>query len=183
MLTPMGGVAIVSAGRTLDWAIHSEHTMDPNITIRRARQDDLDNLAVLFDLYRQFYECPSDPEAAKSWLQHNMEAQRSIIFTADTGSELLGLTQLYPALCSVDLVDYYVLYDLYVLENARRQGVARALMNAASLWAREQGAARLDLETARDNAAGQALYRDLGYTLDEIFLKFSLDLTRPPAAR
>ena len=173
----------MSAGRTLDWAIHSEHTMDPNITIRRARQDDLDNLAVLFDLYRQFYECPSDPDAAKRWLQHNMEAQRSIIFTADTGSELLGLTQLYPALCSVDLVEYYVLYDLYVLEDARRQGVARALMNAASHWAREQGAARLDLETARDNAAGQALYRDLGYTLDEIFLKFSLDLTRPPAAR
>ena len=157
--------------------------MDPNITIRLARQDDLDNLAVLFDLYRQFYECPSDPDAAKRWLQHNMEAQRSIIFTADTGSELLGLTQLYPALCSVDLVEYYVLYDLYVLEDARRQGVARALMNAASHWAREQGAARLDLETARDNAAGQALYRDLGYTLDEIFLKFSLDLTRPPAAR
>ena len=173
----------MSAGRTLEWAIHSEHTMDPNITIRRARQDDLDNLAVLFDLYRQFYECPSDPDAAKRWLQHNMEAQRSIIFTADTGSELLGLTQLYPALCSVDLVEYYVLYDLYVLEDARRQGVARALMNAASHWAREQGAARLDLETARDNAAGQALYRDLGYTLDEIFLKFSLDLTRPPAAR
>ena len=76
-----------------------------------------------------------------------------------------------------------MLYDLYVLADARRQGVARALMNAASHWAREQGAARLDLETARDNAAGQALYRDLGYTLDEIFLKFSLDLTRPPAAR
>ena len=157
--------------------------MNPTITIRLAQQDDLDNLAVLFDLYRQFYECPSDPGAAKSWLQLNMEAQRSIIFTADTGSELLGLTQLYPALCSVDLVEYYVLYDLYVLEDARRQGVARALMNAASHWAREQGAARLDLETARDNAAGQALYRDLGYTLDEIFLKFSLDLTRPPAAR
>ena len=173
----------MSAGRKLDWAIHSEQIMDPNITIRLARQDDLDNLAVLFDLYRQFYECPSDPDAAKSWLQHNMEAQRSIIFTADTGSELLGLTQLYPALCSVDLVEYYVLYDLYVLEDARRQGVARALMNAASHWAREQGAARLDLETARDNAVGQALYRDLGYTLDEKFLKFSLDLTRPPAAR
>ena len=173
----------MSAGRKLDWAIHSEQIMDRNITIRLARQDDLDNLAVLFDLYRQFYECPSDPDAAKRWLQHNMEAQRSIIFTADTGSELLGLTQLYPALCSVDLVEYYVLYDLYVLEDARRQGVARALMNAASHWAREQGAARLDLETARDNAAGQALYRDLGYTLDEIFLKFSLDLTRPPAAR
>lgn len=153
--------------------------MNPNITIRRAHQDDLSSLATLFDLYRQFYECPADLDAATNWIQHNMEAQRSIIFTADTGSELLGFTQLYPALCSVDLVEYYVLYDLYVLERARRQGVAKALMNAASEWAREQGAARLDLETARDNGAGQALYRSLGYTLDEVFLKFSLDLTTP----
>jgi ribosomal protein S18 acetylase RimI-like enzyme len=156
--------------------------MNPNITIRRAHQNDLSSLATLFDSYRQFYECPADLDAATNWIQHNMEAQRSVIFTADTGSELLGFTQLYPALCSVDLVEYYVLYDLYVLARARRQGVARALMNAASHWAREQGAARLDLETARDNAAGQALYRDLGYTLDEIFLKFSLDLTKPPGA-
>ena len=49
-------------------------------------------------------------------------------------------------------------------------------MNAASEWAKAQGAARLDLETARDNAPGQSLYRDLGYELDEVFLKFSLDL-------
>ena len=153
--------------------------MNPNITIRRAHQDDLSRLATLFDLYRQFYECPADLDAATSWIQHNMEARRSVIFTADTGSELLGFTQLYPALCSVDLVEYYVLYDLYVLERARRQGVARALMNAASEWAQEQGAARLDLETAQDNRAGQALYRSLGYTLDEVFLKFSLDLTTP----
>ena len=153
--------------------------MNPNITARRAHRDDVSSLATLFDLYRQFYECPADLDAATNWIQHNMEAQRSVIFTADTGSELLGFVQLYPALCSVDLVEYYVLYDLYVLKHARRQGVARTLMNAASQWAREQGAARLDLETARDNTAGQALYRSLGYTLDEVFLKFSLDLTTP----
>jgi ribosomal protein S18 acetylase RimI-like enzyme len=64
-----------------------------------------------------------------------------------------------------------------VIEAARRQGIARALMNTASEWAKAQGADRLDLETARDNAPGQALYRDLGYELDEIFLKFSLDLS------
>ena len=155
--------------------------MNANVTIRRAHPADLPSLATLFDLYRQFYECPADLDAAKNWLQYNMDAQRSVVFTADTGSKLVGFTQLYPALCSVDLVEYYVLYDLFVLESARRQGVARALMNAASHWAREQGAARLDLETARDNTAGQALYRSLGYTLDEVFLKFSLDLTAPTA--
>jgi len=148
-----------------------------NAAIRLAEARDLDQLAELFDQYRQFYECPPDLGAAKSWLAENLERGRSTLFAADNGSQLLGFTQLYPALCSVDLVDYFVLYDLYVVEAARRQGIARALMNAASDWAKAQGADRLDLETARDNAPGQALYRDLGYELDEVFLKFSLDLS------
>lgn len=148
-----------------------------NAAIRLAEARDLDQLAELFDQYRQFYECPPDLGAAKNWLAENLERGRSTLFAADNGSQLLGFTQLYPALCSVDLVDYFVLYDLYVVEAARRQGIARALMNAASKWAKAQGVARLDLETARDNAPGQALYRDLGYELDEVFLKFSLDLS------
>jgi ribosomal protein S18 acetylase RimI-like enzyme len=148
-----------------------------NAAIRLAEARDLDQLAELFDQYRQFYECPPDLGAAKNWLAENLERGRSTLFAADNGSQLLGFTQLYPALCSVDLVDYFVLYDLYVIEAARRQGIARALMNAASDWAKAQGADRLDLETARDNAPGQALYRDLGYELDEVFLKFSLDLS------
>ena len=150
--------------------------MNASVSVRPAEARDLDQLADLFDQYRQFYECPPDLGAAKNWLAENLERQRSTIFAADNGAQLLGFTQLYPALCSVDLVNYFVLYDLYVIEAARRQGLARALMNAASDWAKTQGAARLDLETARDNAPGQALYRDLGYELDEVFLKFSLDL-------
>ena len=157
--------------------------MDPTISIRLAEEDDMNHLAVLFDLYRQFYECPQDLDAAKNWIQDNMTAQRSVIFVAASGTELLGFTQLYPALCSVDLVEYFVLYDLYVIETARRRGIARALMNAASQWAKARGAARLDLETARDNVAGQQLYRSLGYELDEVFLKFSLDLNAQEAVR
>ena len=151
--------------------------MNATATVRLAEARDVDQLADLFDQYRQFYECPPDLGAAKNWLAENLERGRSTLFAADNGSQLLGFTQLYPALCSVDLVDYFVLYDLYVIEAARRQGIARALMNAASEWAKAQGADRLDLETARDNAPGQALYRDLGYELDEVFLKFSLDLS------
>ena len=150
--------------------------MNANVTFRLAESSDLDQLADLFDQYRQFYECPPDLSAAKNWIAENFERGRSTIFAADDGSRLIGFTQLYPALCSVDLVDYFVLYDLFVAPSTRRQGIARALMNAASEWAKAQGAARLDLETARDNYSGQALYRDLGYELDEVFLKFSLDL-------
>ena len=150
--------------------------MNATVTFRLAESSDIDQLADLFDQYRQFYECPPDLSAAKNWIAENFERGRSTIFAADDGHQLVGLAQLYPALCSVDLVEYFVLYDLFVAPSARRQGIARALMNAASEWATAQGAARLDLETARDNYPGQALYRDLGYELDEVFLKFSLDL-------
>ena len=151
--------------------------MQSHLIVRSASQSDLEGLTLLFDQYRQFYQCAPDLAAARNWLKENIEQERSAIFVADSGGTLLGFTQLYPALCSVDLVDYFVLYDLFVVEAARRQGIARALMNAASDWAKAHGAARLDLETARDNIPGQALYKDLGYELDEVFLKFSLDLT------
>ena len=150
--------------------------MNTTVTVRLAVSSDLDQLANLFDQYREFYECPPDLSAAKNWIAKNFERGRSTIFAADDGHQLVGFTQLYPALCSVDLVEYFVLYDLFVAPSARRQGIARALMNTASKWAEAQGAARLDLETARDNYPGQALYGDLGYELDEVFLKFSLDL-------
>ena len=152
--------------------------MNATDTVRIAGSSDIDQLADLFDQYRQFYACPPDLGAAKSWIAENFERGRSTIFVAGDGHQLIGFTQLYPALCSVDLVEYFVLYDLFVAPSARRQGIARALMNAASEWATAQGAARLDLETARDNYPGQALYRDLGYELDEVFLKFRLDLGR-----
>ena len=89
----------------------------------------------------------------------------------------IGFIQLYPALCSVDLVPYYVLYDLFVLPAARKHGVATALMNAAADFARENGAARLDLETAHTNQTAKSLYLKLGYEADTTFQKYSLELT------
>ena len=143
---------------------------------RMATLDDLDSLVNLFDQYRQFYECAPDPVAARAWLHTNLRLGRSVIFVAETNAGIQGFTQLYPALCSVDLVNYYVLYDLYVCDRARRGGIGRALMEAARHWATAQGAARIDLETAGSNTAGQELYKELGYQLDEVFLKFSLEI-------
>jgi len=144
---------------------------------RPASLDDLSELSVLFDAYRQFYACASDLAAARSWLSTNLSERRSVIFLAeDSDGVLLGFTQLYPALCSVDLVEYYVLYDLYVDQGARRQGLGRGLMAAAEQHARSLGMARLDLETAKDNAAAQSLYHRLGFVRDDLFHKYSLEL-------
>ena len=154
--------------------------MYPSLHYRVWESRDLHQLVRLFDRYRQFYRCDSNLDAAHAWLSANFELARSTVLVADTDQELIGFTQLYPALCSVELTPYFVLYDLFVEEKARRQGVARGLMHAAKDWATGQGAARIDLETARDNQQAQGLYRDLGYQLDAVFLKFSLDLGNRP---
>ena len=144
--------------------------------IRPAENTDLPGLAVLFDLYRQFYQCEPNPELATTYLRARMEGHESHILVAASSENILGFTQLYPTFCSVDAGRILVLYDLYVAREQRRQGLAQKLMQAAHGFAREQGAVRLDLETARDNFPAQALYEKLGYQKDNEFFKFSYTL-------
>ena len=49
-------------------------------------------------------------------------------------------------------------------------------MQRARQHAEETGALRIDLETARDNLAGQRLYEQLGYVRDQQFHKYSLPI-------
>lgn len=55
------------------------------------------------------------------------------------------------------------LSDVWVEEAWRRRGVARALVEAAETWFREQGVARVELTVAAANAPGKAVWRRLGY--------------------
>lgn len=52
--------------------------------------------------------------------------------------------------------------DIFVLPGSRRGGVGRMLFNAVELWAKEQGAVRLDLHTWDFNKDAIALYRAMG---------------------
>ena len=88
----------------------------------------------------------------------------------------MGFTQMYPALCSVAMRRYWILYDLFVDSRGRREGLARRLMEQARVHAAETGAARIDLETAVDNLPAQRLYKDLGYVREQQFFKYSLPI-------
>jgi ribosomal protein S18 acetylase RimI-like enzyme len=135
-----------------------------NCTIIRATLDDCDALATLFDAYRVFYEQESDPALAHDFVDARLRRGESVIFLArDAARAALGFTQLYPTFSSVAARRVWILNDLFVAPTARQRGVARALMEAARLHAIETGALRLELETANDNHAAQALYESLGY--------------------
>ena len=143
--------------------------------VRRAQAADLEQVAPLFDLYRQFYRQAPDLPLARRFISDRLANHESVIFVASAGTEaLVGFTQVYPTFCSVSAGPIHILYDLYVAQVARRHGVARALMAAACEHARQTGAIRLELSTAKTNVGAQALYESLGWVRDEEFYRYSL---------
>ena len=138
-----------------------------DITISRAAPANLDALAVLFDAYRQFYGQAPDLSRARQWLRERLRFGESVVLLARRGDALAGFVQLYPMYSSVRMARTWILNDLYVDAGARRQGVARALLDAATGFAREDGAAGISLETTVDNAAARALYRSAGWKEDD----------------
>ncbi|MEO9079634.1 MAG: GNAT family N-acetyltransferase [Rhodanobacter sp.] len=148
-----------------------------NFHIRAATVDDLAALTPLFDGYRQFYRQASDRARAQRFLADRLTRHESqILLACDAAGVGLGFTQLYPIFSSVRAVRTYLLNDLYVVETARRQGVARELLIAAAEHARSLGAASLSLSTALDNLPAQALYESLGWQRDQGFCEYALML-------
>jgi ribosomal protein S18 acetylase RimI-like enzyme len=147
--------------------------------IHPAGPADLDDLTRLFAGYLQFYREDKPLAAIRVFLAQRLSRGDSMLFLArDPQGVALGFVQLYPFQASLVLQPAWLLSDLYVHEAARRQGVGEALMNAARGHAESTGACGLQLQTAKSNLAGQALYERLGYVRDELFHTYWLTL--PP---
>jgi ribosomal protein S18 acetylase RimI-like enzyme len=152
-----------------------------SIHVRFAQSTDLAILADLFNQYRQFYDQADDLAAAYTFVQQRFEQQQSTVLLAmddrrADGAQVVGFCQLYPSFCSVALIKIEVLYDLFVLPDARGQGVGRALLQAAEDRAAQQGIGRLDLTTAHTNLTAQALYESLGWVQDMTFRTYTRDV-------
>ena len=147
------------------------------MNIERATLEHIDEVARLFDLYRQFYEQPADLDLARRYVSARITNDESVIYLAtDNSGAGLGFTQLYASFCSVAAASIWILYDLYVAADTRKQGVGIALMNRARQLAQETGAARLELETAVDNITAQSVYERLGYVRNTRFYGYALTI-------
>jgi ribosomal protein S18 acetylase RimI-like enzyme len=143
----------------------------------RAHLHHAPQIGQLFDLYRQFYQCDADLDLAIRYITERITHAESTIFVAVDRDTLVGFVQLYPTFCSVQAVKRFVLYDLFVDVKSRNRGTGAALMNRAAEHAKQEGAARLDLQTAFSNQVGQHLYEKLGYQkVTEEFYDYSLQL-------
>lgn len=147
--------------------------------VRPATQGDVPQLARLFDQYRQFYHHESDETAAAAWMEARLHAGDAALFIGFTAQgEAAGLCQMYRSLCSLQLARIWIVHDLYVAPSARRQGLARLLMDAAREHAQASGAVRLELTTAHNNSAARQLYASQGWEQDLEYLTYTCALER-----
>lgn len=147
------------------------------VTVRRARADDLPAVSRLAAaLVRQHHAW--DPqrfmlvepieEGYQSFFARELKRKGALILVAeeaDAPAPIAGYA--YATLESRDWNDLLdacgKLNDLFVAAEARRRGVARALVNETLAWFRERGAPRAVLLSAWRNPEAHAFFEALGF--------------------
>lgn len=144
--------------------------------IRRIDNREIQLVIELFDQYRVFYQQSSDIGLAKTFIEERLNNNESVIFVAfDIDSNIpIAFTQLYPKYSSVRAVKNWILNDLYVRPEDRKKGIGEELINKAMLFAKEDGAVFVQLETAIDNFIAQSLYERIGFVKQEADHEFFL---------
>ena len=137
----------------------------------------VDELVSLFDQYMVFYKQPSAPEKYRAYLSDRLKNDEATVFIAyDEQKTPLGFVLNYHSFSSVSLGKIIVLNDLFVAPENRQQGIANQLIDASISLAKESGAVRVDLGTAKDNFAAQALYEKIGFVKDTEYFSYSFDV-------
>ena len=136
------------------------------MTIIQANLTHLDQVATLFNQYRIFYRQTPNLEGARQFIKDRLTKQDSIILIAFAEKKPVGFTQLFHSFSSVSMQPLFILNDLFVTENYRKQGYGVTLLNEAKSVCKKHNYKGLGLQTERTNPA-QKLYESLGWKQDQ----------------
>ncbi len=144
------------------------------MNIKRINLSEANLVTGLFDKYRVFYKKESDIGLAGRFIKTRLANNESVIFVALVNDLPVGFTQLYPKYSSVSAVKNWILNDLYVESNYRKQGIGEELIKMAMDFAKGDGATYVQLETAIDNYTAQSLYEGIGFQKQAPDMEFLL---------
>ncbi|MFV3367499.1 aminoglycoside 6'-N-acetyltransferase [Pseudomonas sp. NY15435] len=124
------------------------------------------------DHAEEFFEEARDilaqPQRFGAWLARDEKGRALGLAEAAVRSDYVNGTQGTPVL---------FLEGIYVREDARRRGVARALVRAVQAWGSACGCVDFASDAALDNTVSHALHRALGFVETErvVFFRKPLD--------
>jgi GNAT superfamily N-acetyltransferase len=119
--------------------------------------------AELLDEYRQHYGANPAPTAVAEWIGNLVSSDRMRLYVAGPGNPVDGMCTVATIPATLTLRTVWLIRDLYVDPDARRGGVARALLAHVAEAARAEGAHRLSLQTEAGNSGALELYAKAGF--------------------
>jgi GNAT superfamily N-acetyltransferase len=156
------GAAVPSPERGLAWRYRGE--VPAEFEIAPVAGDEFEELLPLIAAYQRFYEVDEiDEERNRTFFQRFLAlSEDGLLLGARREGRLVGYACLYWHFSSLEACESVLMNDLYVAEDARGEGVGRALIEAAVEVARERGAPYVEWATAPDNRTAQRLYNSTG---------------------
>ena len=130
------------------------------VRVERIDRESLALVEPLFADYQRFYEVEQIDQARNhTFLERFVDGdEEGWLFGAFEEDRILGFACLHRSKSSLRAADTILLYDLFVLAEARGKGVGRLLIEKGLEVARDAGAALLEWSTAPDNETAQRLY-------------------------
>lgn len=138
--------------------------MPAEVEIRPVAAAEFEELLPLIAAYQRFYEMEDiSEERNRAFFRRFLApSEDGLLLGARREGRLLGYACLYWHFSSLEAVESVLLNDLFVSEDARGEGIGRALIEASAEVARERGAPFVEWATAPDNETAQHLYDTTG---------------------
>jgi GNAT superfamily N-acetyltransferase len=146
------------------------------IELRDARLEEVEELLPLMRAYCEFYKA-SPPDQGLLELARTLisDPEEGAMFIARDGEDAVGFATLDWKWSSLKAAKIGYLEDLYVVPEARGNGIADALIEACVERCRERGVPAMEWQTAPDNHRAQAVYERTGAVADT-YLEYDLKL-------
>lgn len=163
------------------------------LEVRKAIPEDIPTLNALFqqvDNYHSdglpdYFQPTQQPARSREYLQGLITDQNVGLFVAQRDRQLAGFVHVEmrsaPAFAVFVQRIFAVVDNLGVQQEFRRQGVGKALMQAAEGWAQDRGAKTVELNVYTFNEAAMSFYRALGY--EPLSYRMSKNITPSENAR
>lgn len=149
------------------------------LDVKLATPQHLEDLLPLFQAYQAFHGISLEPAKVIQFLQTRLEAEHTVILMAYQNLQTAGFLVAHQLYSSIALKPQWLLNDLFVSNELRRQGVATSLVKTLEQIARQDQFFSIKLATRIDNNEAHALYSSLGYQKLAGFSYFSKRLIAP----
>lgn len=136
------------------------------VTVRRARPEDLETLTRLVQVHvRDYYGRPEPtPDRVRVLLGTLLYEKEGVVLVAEQDGALAGFAILYLTFSTEQADKIAVLNDIHVVEELRRTGAGSALFDACRDFAKENGFAYLTWQVTRENQEAQRFFESMGAT-------------------